>query len=62
MMTRRGFLLAGAAALTGRTLAATAQYRPRVVVYKNPACVCCAEWVKHMQVNGFTVEATVFRT
>jgi hypothetical protein len=37
--------------------AAAAQYAPQVTVYKHPACGCCGEWVKHMQANGFRVEA-----
>lgn len=28
----------------------------RVVVYKNPQCGCCGEWVKHLQGAGFEVE------
>src|SRR5690606_40392059 len=30
--------------------------QPRVVVYKNPQCGCCGEWVKHLQGAGFEVE------
>jgi len=56
MITRRCFILAAAAALTGSALPAGAQYAPRVTVYKNAACGCCGEWVKHMQANGFRVE------
>ena len=26
---------------------------PLVIVYKDPNCGCCAEWVKHLQANGF---------
>lgn len=57
MITRRWFMLAAAAALAGGALPAFAQVAPRVTVYKNPACSCCGEWVKHMQANGFRVEA-----
>jgi hypothetical protein len=28
----------------------------QVVMYQNPSCGCCGEWVKHMQANGFEVE------
>ena len=28
---------------------------PAVVVYKDPSCGCCKEWVKHMQKAGFAV-------
>lgn len=27
-----------------------------VVMYQNPSCGCCGEWVKHMEANGFDVE------
>ncbi|WP_151638628.1 MULTISPECIES: DUF411 domain-containing protein [Noviherbaspirillum] len=30
---------------------------PVVEVYKSESCGCCAEWVKHLQANGFTVKA-----
>lgn len=30
---------------------------PAVVVYKDPGCGCCKEWVKHMQKAGFAVTA-----
>ena len=26
---------------------------PTVQVYKTPTCGCCANWVKHLQANGF---------
>lgn len=26
-----------------------------IVVYKDPSCGCCADWVKHMRGNGFKV-------
>lgn len=55
-MARRWFMLMVAAALASGALPAGAQYLPRVTVYKNPACGCCGEWVKHMQANGFRVE------
>ena len=28
-----------------------------VTVYKSPTCGCCKAWVRHMQENGFAVEA-----
>jgi hypothetical protein len=56
MNTRRCFLFAAAAALAGSALPAGAQFLPQVTVYKNPACGCCGEWVKHMQANGFRLE------
>lgn len=56
MMTGRVFMVAAAVALAGGTLPAGAQMMPKVTVYKNPACGCCGEWVKHMQSNGFRLE------
>lgn len=29
---------------------------PLVEVWKSPACGCCKDWVKHLQVNGFEVK------
>jgi len=34
-----------------------AQRMPLVTVYKNPTCGCCNDWVKHLESNGFRVEA-----
>jgi hypothetical protein len=31
---------------------------PVVQVYKTPTCGCCANWVKHLQDNGFTTRVT----
>ncbi len=28
-----------------------------IVVYKSPTCGCCNSWIKHLQQNGFTIEA-----
>lgn len=30
---------------------------PVVEVYKSEYCGCCKEWVKHLEANGFTVQA-----
>ena len=30
---------------------------PVVTVYKSPTCGCCSKWVKHLESNGFVVEA-----
>ncbi|MBZ2169414.1 DUF411 domain-containing protein [Marinobacter sp. F4216] len=27
-------------------------------VYKSPTCGCCADWVEHLEANGFDVEVT----
>lgn len=47
-------LLVGAAVLFGaRSMEADG---PVVRVVKSPTCGCCAEWVEHLEENGFTVE------
>lgn len=28
-----------------------------ITVYKSPTCGCCSDWVKHLQANGFEVQA-----
>ncbi|MBT8128904.1 MAG: DUF411 domain-containing protein [Gammaproteobacteria bacterium] len=28
-----------------------------ITVYKSPTCGCCSKWVRHLQDNGFVVEA-----
>ena len=30
---------------------------PIITVYKSPTCGCCSKWVKHLENNGFVVEA-----
>ena len=40
------------ASLAGAAIAAS----PTVEVWKSPSCGCCADWVKHLQANGFTVK------
>lgn len=35
----------------------TAQALPVVQVYKSVSCGCCKEWVKHLEANGFSVQA-----
>jgi len=43
--------------LLGPLSRAHPQQLPLMTVYKNPACGCCGEWVKHIRANGFRVEA-----
>jgi hypothetical protein len=31
---------------------------PKVQVYKNPSCGCCAAWVDHLKAAGFSVSVT----
>lgn len=35
----------------------TAQALPVVQVYKSASCGCCKEWGKHLEANGFSVQA-----
>lgn len=49
------------AALLGGTLLGPmrirAESRPVVDVWKGPKCVCCRDWIKHLEANGFAVKA-----
>ncbi len=60
MISRREFLAgtAGLAAVSAavRPLLALSP-RALVTVYKSSACKCCAQWVEHLQLNGFRTEA-----
>jgi hypothetical protein len=51
---RRTLLWATLAAVAAPALSA-APTKPRVEVWKGPACGCCKDWVKHLEANGFTV-------
>ncbi|MBL0421280.1 DUF411 domain-containing protein [Ramlibacter sp. AW1] len=54
---RRALLLAVAAVAIhplGMAAAPTAR-KPSVEVWKDPQCGCCADWVAHLQANGFAV-------
>ncbi|UCG98068.1 MAG: DUF411 domain-containing protein [Burkholderiales bacterium] len=53
--SRRRALVAAAALLP---LAARAQLKTEIEVYKSPTCGCCNDWIKHLQANGFTVKTT----
>lgn len=44
------------AAMFALPLAAVAA-TPVVEVYKSAACGCCKEWIKHLEANGFKVNA-----
>ncbi|MEM1176568.1 MAG: DUF411 domain-containing protein, partial [Pseudomonadota bacterium] len=50
-----GSLLLGSA-LAGVAAPAFAAQR-KMTVYKSPTCGCCVDWIKHLEDNGFTVEA-----
>jgi hypothetical protein len=59
MSTRRSVLKALVAAAFV-PLAARAQARPELVVYKNRGCSCCGGWENHMQAAGFAVRSYTF--
>jgi hypothetical protein len=50
------FYRLGAAALIALPLAASAA-QPVIEVYKSATCGCCKEWVRHLEANGFRVNA-----
>ncbi len=59
-MNRRKFLRTTLALAAG-TLAGPGQAaqpaRPVVEVWKTPSCGCCKDWIKHLQAQGFEVQA-----
>ena len=59
MPSRRQFLVGSAAVaaslIARRALPAEAPLA--ITVYKDPACECCARWVKHLSAHGFVVAA-----
>lgn len=61
-MVSRVLALAMVTALVATTGTMTAQRQtaqgPTVQVYKTPTCGCCANWVKHLQANGFATRVT----
>jgi hypothetical protein len=61
LLTRRHLLLqfAGVAAAATWRSSAHAQTKIPVVVYKDPSCGCCQQWVEYMNANGFTVSVKV---
>ncbi len=63
-MKRRTALKAASAALFTplsavllTPLAAHANRKPQITVYKTPTCGCCHEWVAHLEAHGFAVVA-----
>ena len=60
MITRRSFVGQAAgvviASIGGRALLAEVRGNPAtpIVVYKSASCGCCAKWVDHLRVSGFT--------
>jgi hypothetical protein len=55
-MPNRRFATLAAAVLLGLPLAASAA-EPVIEVYKSATCGCCKEWIKHLEANGFHVNA-----
>jgi hypothetical protein len=51
-----GVLLIALVSVSGPTFAQ--RPAPTVQVYKSPTCGCCANWVTHLQRNGFTTKVT----
>jgi hypothetical protein len=46
-------LLAAVVSMSNASAQRQAPQGPLVQVYKTPTCGCCANWVKHLQDNGF---------
>lgn len=60
-MTRRsllGGIASAAVALLLRPAPAAAQDKTPIVVYKDPNCGCCHQWVDYLKANGFTPSVT----
>lgn len=54
---RRAFLsrLAGLTAVAALPALSQASEQPLVEIWKSPTCGCCADWVAHLEKNGFRV-------
>ncbi len=55
LMQRRQLLEFLAVGLATASPGVFAQGKPTVEVWKDPQCGCCADWVLHLQSNGFAV-------
>lgn len=53
---KQSFVHAGFALAACLPLAASAS-QPVIEVYKTEYCGCCKEWIKHLEANGFKVQA-----
>ena len=53
---RRSFLMMLLALSTAPLDALAAASERMMTVWKDPDCGCCAEWVKHLEKNGFVVK------
>ena len=54
-MQRRHLLGLLTASLATASGALMAQTKAQVEVWKDPNCGCCADWIKHLESNGFVV-------
>ncbi len=61
MTARRTLVAAGLAAIVLRK-PASAEALPRLEVWRDANCGCCAGWVDHMRAAGFRVEDNVVRS
>lgn len=58
-MKRRDWMRWGAAwlAASGTGLGMAQPAAPLVEVWKDPQCGCCNDWIRHLEANGFRVQA-----
>ncbi len=49
-------IVATALAMPLAPLAFAGTQKPLIEIWKNPACICCKDWVAHLETNGFTTE------
>ena len=57
MMKRRKVLQTLAVMTLAPTIALAQSKKQVIEVYKSETCGCCTEWVKHLEANGFAVNA-----
>ena len=57
-MDRRNFVLTVVGGVAAASHVFAQAKGPLVDVVKDPTCGCCANWVKHLQDNGFTTKVT----
>lgn len=56
-LVRFGLAAAVLGLLAGIGVGSVVSAGGEVIVYKSPTCGCCKEWVKHLEANGFKVQA-----
>ena len=52
---RRAAIVSGVAIALASTVGSAFAASLPIEVWKSPSCGCCAEWVKHLSANGFSV-------